>query len=114
MCSVVSDFATPWLVTGQAALSVGLPRQECWRGLPFPSPGGGPDAGTVRISCFFCAGSGFFTAVPRGEVAMFIFGCVGPSLLPGLFSRHGEQRLLFLVVLRLLIVVASLLAEHRL
>ena len=45
---------------------------------------------------------------------MFIFGCVGPSLLPGLFSRHGEQRLLFLVVLRLLIVVASLLAEHRL
>ena len=27
----------------QAALSMGFPRQECWSGLPFPSPGDLPD-----------------------------------------------------------------------
>ena len=29
----------------QAPLSTGFPRQECWSGLPFPSPGGLPDPG---------------------------------------------------------------------
>ena len=29
----------------QAPLSTGFPRQECWNGLPFPSPGGLPDPG---------------------------------------------------------------------
>ena len=47
-------------------------------------------------------------------IYLFSFGYVGSSLLHGLFSRYGEQRLLFPVMLRLLIVVASLLAEHRL
>ena len=32
-------FATPWTVAHQAPLSMGFPRQEYWRGLPFPSPG---------------------------------------------------------------------------
>ena len=36
---------TPWTVASQAPLSVGLPRQEYWRGLPFPSPGDLPDPG---------------------------------------------------------------------
>ena len=31
-------FATPWTIAPQAPLSVGLPRQEYWSGLPFPSP----------------------------------------------------------------------------
>ena len=36
---VMSDsFATPWTVAHQASLSMGIPRQECWSGLPFPSP----------------------------------------------------------------------------
>ena len=30
--------ATPWTVTHQTPLSIRLPRQECWSGLPFPSP----------------------------------------------------------------------------
>ena len=34
---------TPWTVTHQAPLSMGLPRQEYWSGLPFPSPGDLPD-----------------------------------------------------------------------
>ena len=31
-------FATPWTVAYQAPPSMGCSRQECWRGLPFPSP----------------------------------------------------------------------------
>ena len=30
---------TPWTVARQAPLSIGFPRQECWSGLLFPSPG---------------------------------------------------------------------------
>ena len=37
--------ATPWTVACQAPLFMGLPRQEYWRGLPFPSPGDLPDPG---------------------------------------------------------------------
>ena len=36
--SVMSDFATPWIVAHQAPLSMGFSRQECWSGLLFPSP----------------------------------------------------------------------------
>ena len=32
-------FVTPWTVAQQAPLSMELPRQEYWSGLPFPSPG---------------------------------------------------------------------------
>ena len=37
--SRVGLFATPWTVAYQAPLSMGFSRQECWSGLPFPSPG---------------------------------------------------------------------------
>ena len=43
--SRVRLFATPWTVTYQAPLSMGFSRQECWSGLPFPSPGDLPDPG---------------------------------------------------------------------
>ena len=36
---------TPWTVARQAPLSMGFSRQECWSGLPFPSPGHLPDPG---------------------------------------------------------------------
>ena len=43
-------FATPWTVAYQAPPSMGFSRQECWSGLPFPSPGDLPLHGvTVRI-----------------------------------------------------------------
>ena len=35
---------TPWIVAGQAPLSMELSRQEYWSGLPFLSPGDLPDA----------------------------------------------------------------------
>ena len=37
--SRVRLFATPQTVAYQAPLSMGFSRQECWSGLPFPSPG---------------------------------------------------------------------------
>ena len=43
--SRVRLFATPWTVAYQASLSMGFSRQECWSGLPFPSPGDLPDPG---------------------------------------------------------------------
>ena len=43
--SCVRLFATPWTVAYQAPLSMGLSRQECWSGLPFPSPGDLPNPG---------------------------------------------------------------------
>ena len=43
--SHVRLFATPWTVACQAPLSMGFSRQECWSGLPFPSPGDLPDPG---------------------------------------------------------------------
>ena len=43
--SRVPLFVTPWTVAYQAPPSMGFSRQECWSGLPFPSPGDLPDPG---------------------------------------------------------------------
>ena len=43
--SHVRLFVTPWTVAYQAPPSMGFSRQECWSGLPFPSPGDLPDPG---------------------------------------------------------------------
>ena len=43
--SRVRLFATPWTVAYQAPPSMGFFRQECWNGLPIPSPGDLPDPG---------------------------------------------------------------------
>ena len=43
--SRVRLFAIPWTVAHQAPLSMGFSRQECWSGLPFPSPGDLPNPG---------------------------------------------------------------------
>ena len=42
---VSNSFVTPWTVACQAPLSMGFPRQEYWRGLPFPSAGDLPHPG---------------------------------------------------------------------
>ena len=42
--------ATPWTVACQAPLSMGFSWQECWSGLPFPSPGDLPDPGIELMS----------------------------------------------------------------
>ena len=43
--SRVRLFATPQTVASQAPPSMGFSRQECWSGLPFPSPGDLPNPG---------------------------------------------------------------------
>ena len=50
-------FVTLWTVARQAPLSMGLSRQEYWRGLPFPSPGDLPNLGfQTHISFIPCIG----------------------------------------------------------
>ena len=55
-CAVLSCFsniwffATPWTITHQAPLSIGLSKQEYWSGLPCPPPGDLPDPGTEVTS----------------------------------------------------------------
>ena len=41
---------TPWTVALQAPLSMGLPKQEYWSVLPFPSPGDLPHPG-IKSTC---------------------------------------------------------------
>ena len=48
--------------THRAPLSIGLPRQEYWSELPFPSPGAFPDPGIKPTSAL--AGR-FFTTKPQ-------------------------------------------------
>ena len=37
---VYNSLLSPWAVARQISQSMGIPRQEYWSGLPFPSPGG--------------------------------------------------------------------------
>ena len=64
MCPVEADSAIPWTVAHQAPLSVALPRQEYWSGLPFPPPRDLPDPGIEPVSPSLACGS--FTTEPPG------------------------------------------------
>ena len=71
--SVVSDSATPWTVARQAPLSMGLPRQESWSGLPCPLPGVFLTQDWSHVSHGACTGSWVLyrrrhLASPRGRV----------------------------------------------
>ena len=50
-------FATLWTVARLAPLSMGLPRQEYWSGLPFPTSGNLPNTGIKPTSRASCIGS---------------------------------------------------------
>ena len=63
---------TSWTAAHQALLSMGSPRQECWRGLPFPPPGDLPDPGIEPVSPALAGG--FVTTRPPGK--------------PGQHSKH--------------------------
>ena len=67
-CSVMSFFATPWIVARQAPLSMGFSRKEYWNGLPFPTTGDLPDPEIELASPVSPAlTGGFFTTVPPGK-----------------------------------------------
>ena len=51
---------TAWTVACQAPLSMDFFRQECWSGLPFPSPGDLPNPGIEPTSLMSPALAGVF------------------------------------------------------
>ena len=65
LVSRVQLFVAPWTVAYQAPLSMELSRQECWSGLPSPSPGDLPDPG-IKPNSPVLAGE-FFTVEPPGK-----------------------------------------------
>ena len=67
MPCVPSYFSCVW-VTCQSPPSVGFSRQEYWSGLPFPSPGGLPDAGTEPASLLHWQASPLPLAPPGEQI----------------------------------------------
>ena len=55
MLNCVQLFATPWTAAHQTPLSMGLPKQQYWSGLPFPPLGDLPDPGIKLVSPVFPA-----------------------------------------------------------
>ena len=90
-------FPTLWMVACQAPLSMRFPRQECWRGLPFPPPGDLPDSGIEPV----CAGSpalqvpSLALSKPSHHKSPHIYSRVGFSLSPlqrpSLFEHEWPQ-----------------------
>ena len=76
--SRVQLFMAPWSVAHQAPLSMGFSRQECWSGLPFPSPGDLSDPGFEHRSPALQAND--LTSEPPGKKC-FTQGLLG--LQPG-------------------------------
>ena len=68
--SHVRLFVTPWTLSRQAPLSTGSSTQECWSGLPFPSPGDLPHPGIEPMSLASpaLAGEFFATAPPEKPI----------------------------------------------
>ena len=65
--SRVRLFANPWTVAYQAPPSMGFPRQECWSGLPFPSPNPGIKAVSPALV------GKFLTSGPPGKSSISFF-----------------------------------------
>ena len=72
----MSDSVTPWTVAHQVPLSMGFPRQEYWRGLPFPSPGDLPNPGIEPefLISLALAGGFFTTSAPGKPVIITVLG----------------------------------------
>ena len=67
--SPVQLFATPWTVTHQAPLCMGLSRPEYWSGLPCPSPEDLPNRGIEPVSLLSPALSGWFFTTRANRAA---------------------------------------------
>ena len=64
-CSFVSHSAAALTVAHQAHLFIAFPRQEYWRGLPFPAPGDLPDPAFKRTPLASPAFAGGFSATGK-------------------------------------------------
>ena len=71
---------TLWTVARQAPLSMGFPRQEHWRGSPFPSPGDLLNPGTEPASLVSPAlAGGFFSTAPPGKLIPKVLSIKGKT-----------------------------------
>ena len=86
LLSCVRLFETPWTIAYEAPPSVGFSRQECWRGVPFPSPGDLPDPGIKPGSPALEADA--LTSEPPGEFSI-------PTDLVGMTIQRALFRNLF-------------------
>ena len=77
LLSHVQFFVTTWTIAHQAPLFLGLPRQEYWSGLLFPSLGNLPNPGIKPE--FPALGGRFFTTEPPGKPILIVGG---PKLIP--------------------------------
>ena len=83
LLSRVQLLATPWTVTRQAPLPMEFPRQESWRGLPFPPPG---DLPHPRFQPSLLQGQGnSLPLAPSGKPVIYAITCLisVSSGLPG-------------------------------
>ena len=81
-------FSPPCIVAHQDPLSVEFSRQEYWKGLLFPSPGGLPDPGIRPTLPALAGGFFFFTTVPPEK----------PSFLGTTRNSYSKELLLMLSV----------------
>ena len=80
--SCVQLFVIAWTIALQAPLSMGFPRQEYWRGLPFPPPGDLPSPGIEPGLLYWQSGSlpPSHQGTPLGRVQRLLFTCsLGPQ-----------------------------------
>ena len=82
-------FATPWTVTLQAPLSMGLYRQEYWSGMPLPSPGDLPNPGTEPASPALQAD--FLLSKPSGKPPVIQFSQFSCSVVSDSLQPHELQ-----------------------
>ena len=71
MCSVVSDYVTPFTGAQQSPQSMGFPRKEYWSGLLFPSLGDLPNPSVGFMSPTLAGG--FLSPEPSGKPNSHIF-----------------------------------------
>ena len=89
--SCVRLFETLWTVACQAPLSMRFPRQEYWRGLPYPSPGDLPDSGIEPTSLMSPAlAGGFFTTSATWEAP--VESLLSPKTTPKLYASEEKYQ----------------------
>ena len=88
--SRVRLFATPWTVAYQVPLSMGFSRQECWSGLPFPSPGDLPNPGIEPRSPALQADA--LPSEPPEKPIYKVFHKIWLGSVPLSFHSPGEER----------------------
>ena len=87
--SCVRLFEILGTIAHQAPLSMGFSRQECWSGLPFPSPGGLPHPGIKLTSLTSPAlAGGFFITSTTWEVLFTSQVCPFPWCDPSGFCLN--------------------------